>query len=171
MTIDLFDISEPIYKFQTKLAPAEINLNEESAQLVKPTTIAGNVKKGIAQVDVEGDIVAEIEIDCTRCLAKTQSKLDFPFKVTYVTEENYTATEDAELRADDLEISVFDGEKIDLNELAREQILLNLPNRFLCGDSCKGLCAKCGANRNQTNCGCEEKEFDPRWQGLRDLKN
>lgn len=171
MTIDLFDISEPVYEFQTELTPDEINLDEESARLVKPVSIAGTLRKGIAQVDVVGNIQAEIEIDCTRCLSKAETKINFPYKVAYVTEENYTQAEEAELKPEDLEIAIFDGEKIDLNELAREQITLNLPTRFLCRDNCRGLCPKCGANKNSENCSCEENEIDPRWQALRDLRN
>lgn len=170
MTIDLFDISEPVYEFQTELAPDEINLDEESARLLRRVSIAGTLRKGIAQVDVEGNIRAEIEIDCTRCLSKAETELSFPFKVVYVTEENYTEAEEAELNAEDLEVAIFDGEKIDLNELAREQITLNLPTRFLCRDNCQGLCPKCGANKNSDNCSCEEKESDPRWSALKNLK-
>lgn len=170
MIIDLFEISEPVYKFATELSPAEVNLEEESARLEKPVKITGTLRKGIAQTDVEGNITAEIEIDCTRCVSQAKTTLDFPFKVAFVIEENYTQAEEAELRAEDLEIAIFDGEKIDLNELAREQILLDLPTRFLCSENCEGLCPKCGASRNKENCSCEEKEIDPRWSKLKNLK-
>ena len=170
MVIDLFEISEPVYDFNVELSPAEINLEEETARLDKPVKIAGSLRKGIAQVDVEGTIAAEIEIDCTRCLSQEKTTLDFPFKVAYVTEENYTQDAEAELRAEDLEVAVFDGDKIDLNELAREQLTLNLPTRFLCSENCKGLCSKCGVNRNTENCSCEENEIDPRWSALKNLK-
>jgi uncharacterized protein len=46
---------------------------------------------------------------------------------------------------------------------------LNLPEQVFCREDCRGLCAKCGANRNATDCGCEEKEIDPRWAGLKNL--
>ncbi|MGI8495516.1 MAG: YceD family protein [Pyrinomonadaceae bacterium] len=169
MIIDLFEISDPVYDFKAELSPADIDLEEETARLEKPVKIAGTLNKKIAQVDVSGKITAEIEIDCTRCLTQAQTALDFPFNVVYVTGENYTQDEEAELRAEDLDVAVFEGDKIDLSELAREQILLNLPTRFLCRENCPGLCPKCGANRNAVNCGCEEKELDPRWQGLREL--
>lgn len=170
MIIDLFEISDPVYDFNVDLSPAEIDLEEETVRLVKPVKIAGTLSKKIAQVDIAGNITAEIEIDCTRCLSPIKTTLDFPFKVVYVTPENYTQDEEAELRAEDLDVAVFEGDKIDLPELAREQILLNLPNRFLCRENCRGLCPKCGANKNTASCNCEEKELDPRWQGLRELK-
>jgi uncharacterized protein len=171
MIIDLFELSEPVSDFNVELSPAGINLEEESVRLDKPVKIEGKVKKGIAQTDVEGKIAAEIGIDCTRCLSAAKTALDFPFKVIFVTDENFTQDAEAELRADDLDVDIFGGDKIDLTELAREQILLNLPARFLCEENCRGLCPKCGANKNTVNCNCEKKEIDPRWQGLRDLRN
>jgi uncharacterized protein len=171
MIIDLFQLSEPDFEFAFELPAADINLEEEAVQLEKPVKIAGNLRKGIAHVDINGTIAGEIEVECTRCLSPTKTPIDFPFKAVYVTEENYTTDPEAELRGEDLDVAIFDGEKIDLADLAREQILLNLPARFLCSPDCKGLCAKCGANKNTVNCICEENEIDPRWQALRDLKN
>jgi uncharacterized protein len=171
MIIDLYELSEPILDFSFEIPPAEIDLDEETARLDQPVTISGTLRRGIAQTDIAGSITGEIEIDCTRCLAPARMPLNFPFKAVYVTEENYTQDAEAELRAEDLDVAVFDGDKIDLSDLAREQILLNLPARFLCREDCRGLCAKCGVNRNTVNCNCEEKEIDPRWQGLRELQN
>jgi uncharacterized protein len=42
--------------------------------------------------------------------------------------------------------------------------------RSLCGDNCRGICPRCGINRNRTECSCEEKFVDPRWDALRGLK-
>ena len=170
MVIDVVALKEPILDFKNEIPAAEMNLDEEKARLAKPVQIAGKLRKGIAQIDIEGRITGEIEIECDRCLKHRAVPLDVPFKVGYVAEEHYTEQSEAELRADDLDVDVYDGERIDLTELAREQILLNLSERFLCREDCRGLCPKCGADRNAVNCDCEEKEIDPRWQGLRELK-
>ncbi|HEX8637491.1 MAG TPA: DUF177 domain-containing protein, partial [Pyrinomonadaceae bacterium] len=68
------------------------------------------------------------------------------------------------------DIAVLDNNKIDVAEIVREQILLNLPEPVYCRDDCKGLCPQCGANRNLIDCKCEEKEIDPRWAALKGLK-
>ena len=91
-------------------------------------------------------------------------------KAAFVTEENYTSEKEAEVRNDDLNVSIYDGEKIDLTDLVREQILLDLPTQILCREDCKGLCQKCGANLNEVNCNCAENETDPRWSALKNLK-
>jgi uncharacterized protein len=68
-----------------------------------------------------------------------------------------------------LDVAVYEGDKIDLGELVREQIILNQPEQVFCREDCKGLCEKCGANRNLIDCKCEEKEIDPRWAALKNL--
>jgi len=44
---------------------------------------------------------------------------------------------------------------LDLTEDIREDILLNLPQHFLCSEDCKGLCPFCGINLNTTTCSCK----------------
>ena len=58
---------------------------------------------------------------------------------------------------------------IDIDGLVRDDILLELPSKYLCSDECKGLCPKCGANLNEKACGCTAKETDPRLEALRKL--
>jgi uncharacterized protein len=128
------------------------------------------LKKGIAQTDVQGSIDARVEIECSRCLQTAEQSLEFPFNATFVTPEHYTDEKEAELKADDLDVSIIEDDKIDLKELVREQILLAIPVQVLCREDCRGLCQKCGASRNLIDCNCEEKEIDPRWQSLRELE-
>jgi uncharacterized protein len=168
MIVDLTKPSEREIDFSFAAQP---DLEDESARIAEPVKVEGKLRKGIAQVDVNGRISGgAIEMECQRCLTPTKIPLDFPFSATFVTEENYTDAKEAELRGADLDVSVYEDERIDLGELAREQILLNLPTQALCREDCKGLCPKCGANLNETACDCASVEIDPRWRGLSELK-
>jgi uncharacterized protein len=53
----------------------------------------------------------------------------------------------------------------------REQVLLSLPARTLCQPDCKGLCPRCGVNRNETACSCDTGPSDPRWEALAGLSS
>ncbi len=170
MIVDLTTLKSSQFSFDFLLTPEEIDLGSEEAVLRNVVKTSGNLKKGIAQIDVEGDIFADIEVECSRCLVPSQNSNEIPFSVIFVTPENYTEAKEAELGEDDLEVSIVEDEQIDLTELVREQILLNLPTQFFCKKDCQGLCPKCGANRNLIDCRCEEKEVDPRWKALGDLK-
>ena len=67
--------------------------------------------------------------------------------------------------------SAFAGnpDLIDLDELVMSDLLLTLPMKHLCREDCKGLCAQCGKNLNEGDCGCIKKPVDPRLEALRKL--
>jgi uncharacterized protein len=78
--------------------------------------------------------------------------------------------DDDNLRAEDLEFSLYEGTEVDLSPLIREQVLLALPTRPLCEDDCRGLCPHCGVNLNRTTCECRVENLDPRLEAIRSLK-
>jgi uncharacterized protein len=60
--------------------------------------------------------------------------------------------------------------KIGLEDVASEQLYLNLPLKPICNPSCKGLCPTCGTNRNLGACDCTPEEIDPRLAPLLPFK-
>jgi uncharacterized protein len=151
--------------------PEELALDEEGVRLTKAPEVTGRVKREHQQVRLRGRITAEAEVDCDRCLAAIAVPVETEFDVTYVPATDYEAENVAELQADDLTLSVFDGETIDLDELTREQVLLALPMHAVCREECKGLCPICSINKNADACQCEATEVDPRWEALKNLVN
>ena len=59
--------------------------------------------------------------------------------------------------------------KLDVDEFVYSEVILDLPSKHLCKESCKGICYKCGKNLNEGECGCTEKEVDPRIAKLMEL--
>ncbi len=167
MIVDLTQIIGSERQFDFVCQP---DLDEEMARLIKPVQAVGTVRKGIVQVDVEGEIIGEMEVDCSRCLLPVNQVLQIAFNVGYLSAENYTKEAEAQIKTEDLAIAIYEDEQIKLEELVREQIILSLPIQFFCREDCKGLCQKCGANKNLQDCNCQEKEIDPRWAALKKLK-
>jgi uncharacterized protein len=60
-------------------------------------------------------------------------------------------------------------DEIDLEPLARETVVLELPQAPLCREDCLGLCPHCGVDRNEGTCSCEPPR-DPRWSVLDELR-
>lgn len=166
MRIELDKLEQTGDRFAHVYEPEEIVLDEEHVRLTAPPEVSGRVRLSGREVRLRGKISARAEVDCDRCLKTVATPIETEFDVTYVPEEDYRASDAAELQEEDLSLSVFDGETIDVNELVREQLLLALPARALCGEECKGLCPVCGADRNADACNCESPEIDPRWAGL-----
>lgn len=163
--------SEAAINFAHVFEPGEIDLDDETAQVSGALEITGTARKNEAIAEVAGRIVGKLEVACHRCLNSLEVALDIRFEDNFVTLEVYEKTSaEHQIGGADLDVSVYDGERIDIAELAREQILLNIPTRQLCAESCAGLCEKCGANKNTENCQCETEEFDPRWNALKQLR-
>ena len=71
---------------------------------------------------------------------------------------------------EDLGLSYYSTDEIDLAPLIAEQVMLALPTRPLCSDDCRGLCASCGVNWNRETCSCSKATGDPRMAIFRTLK-
>jgi uncharacterized protein len=115
-----------------------------------------------------GAVRGEVLGTCARCLEEYAFGVDHPF--VFVLTPRVAATEGTRLTPDDLALSYYEGEEIDLTPLVHEQIILALPTRPLCGEACRGLCPRCGANLNPGPCGCPtEAPLDPRLAVLHEL--
>ncbi len=170
MIVDLTNLEKSALDLNYSFAPETIGLDADDAKLKSSVELKGKLRKSIVETTIEGEITAVIEIECTRCLQSVESKLQIPFKSGFVAAEHFTAAKEAELQRDDLDITIFEGDKINLSEVVREQILLALPEQVFCREDCRGLCEKCGANKNLIDCKCIEKESDPRWAALKNMK-
>jgi uncharacterized protein len=171
MRIELDKLEGRGGQFAHAYEPKELVLDDEHVRLTRWPEVSGSARRNGQEVRLRGTITARAEVDCDRCLKSVDVPVETDFDVTYVPATDYGAEpEAAELQEDDLSLSVFDGESIDVDELVREQVLLALPTRALCGEDCKGLCPVCGEDRNREACACEPTEVDPRWAALKDLR-
>ncbi len=71
---------------------------------------------------------------------------------------------------DDLRSPYLDGDELDVRSWARDALVLALPVQIRCTPECRGLCAICGANLNEDPEHAHEREPDPRWAKLSELK-
>ncbi|MGB8859056.1 MAG: DUF177 domain-containing protein [Ilumatobacteraceae bacterium] len=62
------------------------------------------------------------------------------------------------------------GDQLDLRDVVRELVLLDVPSTPLCRPDCAGLCLGCGANLNEGTCDCAIAPADPRWAALDALR-
>ncbi len=170
MRVELASLESKQGRFAYAYGPGELSLEEERVILEEPPKVAGRVLRQGKRVIVEGEVSGVTRIECDRCLKPITLPVDAEYKVEYVTPETYHAEQNVELDEEDLALSTFDGEIIDVDDLVREQLLLAVPTHALCQDDCKGLCPVCGIDKNQNSCNCETREADPRWSGLKDIR-
>ena len=170
MLLDLVSLGASPKPFEFKLWPGDIDLETEGIDVASDITVRGEARKNAAGVEVEGTIKGSLKIDCTRCLKPVESPLDTAFDVSFISRENAPGDRELQLQQADLSADVLPGDELDLSELAREQILLSLPEQTFCREDCRGLCPACGKDLNEGDCDCENDEIDPRWAALKGLK-
>lgn len=105
-----------------------------------------------------GTVSAPWEGPCRRCLHPASGRIDVEVRELF------------EARSDEEETYPLAGDRVDLEPLVRDAVLLELPQAPLCTEECQGLCPTCGANRNEGPCTCETTPRDPRWAALDELK-
>lgn len=101
-----------------------------------------------------------LELSCDRCLT--------PFNVPCNQRHTHTVVRSLNTGHDDDYLVLPDG-IVELDELAANDVLLELPAKFLCKDDCKGLCPVCGCDLNQSSCSCDTRQTDPRLAVLDDF--
>jgi len=131
--------------------------------------VAGRAEHEASGLRVAGEVHAQLRLVCSRCLEPFDLPVDSRFDVTY--SKVVPVEDEVELEGRELTVCHLEGDTVDLGELAREQVLLEVPMAPLCDPGCKGLCPRCGANRNREACGCPETAADPRFQALGKLFN
>jgi len=114
---------------------------------------------------VEGCLVGDLELECSRCLARYRHPLREAFRLVLepagsrlpADPEGAQALErDGMCLGEDVETGWYRGTEIDLGPFFREVVVTALPVKPLCRDDCAGLCPRCGGDRNQVACGCPE---------------
>jgi uncharacterized protein len=118
---------------------------------------------------LEGNIQTVVEMGCSRCLESARLPIHAIFKYV-LTPAQAEHQEEKELCTEDLDFVYYQDDLIDLDPLVAEQIILQIPMKLLCQEDCKGLCPRCGINRNTSSCQCHEEQVDSRLAVLKKLK-
>ena len=119
-------------------------------------------------VFIDGSLETTVTANCCRCLEATHLPVKINFRYTFLPQKNSAKQED-ELSAEDLEYVYYQDDVIDLDNLIFEQVMLQIPIKVLCTDTCKGLCPHCGINLNTAKCCCHAEHVDERLAVLKKL--
>lgn len=145
------------------------------AQFTETLQLAFHLERVGSMIEVSGCVRTEIGMQCGRCLKEFRAPLAASFELTFTRESTQRTTptddEGIELTAEDLGLVTFHGEEINLDTIVEEQILLAMPVRPLCNETCQGLCPRCGNDLNHQRCECTTEEFhEGKFAALRNLK-
>lgn len=139
-----------------------------------PVHVSLRAKPVREMIEAEGQIETRVRLPCRRCIEPFDRNVKRRFRLYYTQEmpefDGADGEDGAELSADDIGLTLFQGDAIDFTDAIQEQVVLALPNWALCGENCRGLCPQCGANLNKESCGCETDAVDGHFAVLKNLK-
>ena len=175
MRLELSHFRQPETEYKKVFQPTDLVTAEEEYRITAPVDLRMVIHKDHDRFRLVGTVKTELELDCSRCLEPFKLPVDREFDLRFLPagaaepETDDDDDEETEVEDDDVAITFYRDEQIDLNELLREQFYLTLPMKPLCSEACKGICPQCGTNRNTAPCDCNPQWEDPRLAGLKTL--
>ncbi len=137
-----------------------LSYSENGYVISEPVKVNGDVKDMGGYMVLSAKAEVSYVTECARCLKSLSGSCEIDFVRTVA----------VSLEADDDEdeyILVGENSVVSIDESLMEELILSLPLRSLCKDDCKGICPKCGCNKNDVMCDCVLSAPDPRWNVLK----
>lgn len=126
-----------------------------------PVRYTGEITSHTDVLRLTGQVEVEYSTRCARCLKPLVIPLSVQVDMVLLPDNGETEEED--------DIFLFQGDKIDPEEVLLPELLLNIDMVYLCKEDCRGLCPRCGVDRNVTQCDCGGKQIDDRLAVLKTL--
>jgi uncharacterized protein len=170
--ITLQELQQRNVRFTVNIPAGEIEFDKKVAQssILHAEGVAELVSHSLGEIRVQGNLHVTVEASCDRCLEPVSLPVTSPFDLVYMPPSEAAEGGEDEIDEAAVEVGYYEGNGLQLNDVLREVVLLALPMQLVCNESCKGICAICGQNRNQRECACQSAAADDRWHKLKDLR-
>lgn len=157
-------------RFDEAVSPTPYGSTPTDPVEVLTARMRAEADRGPRGVDLRGRLAATVRMQCSRCLEPVELPIETDFFLTLVAEEPESLPGESETDPEDACLYQATDGKVSVDEIAAEQVALNLPLKVVCREGCLGLCPTCGANRNDLQCGCADEAIDPRLAPLAEMK-
>jgi uncharacterized protein len=136
----------------------------------RPVTVDVEIESVVEGLLVTGTVSATAVVSCVRCLRQFDQEPEVQVRELFALEP---------AAGEDEGYAVLPDDRLPLDTMARDALVLGFPASPLHSPDCAGLCPVCGADRNSdgpvrarlADCGHGDPEpIDPRWAGLADLR-
>ena len=123
------------------------------------------------KVEMQGRVHVIVSLECDRCLAPFDVEINSPLQMLFelASAESWQVKE-LECTGADLDTILLDEPVVDIDDAFRQHIFLALPVKNLCSEECKGICPRCGAQRNQDVCSCSGSRRESPFSILNSIK-
>ncbi|WP_395725507.1 YceD family protein [Nakamurella sp.] len=112
---------------------------------------------------VSGTAAATAVGQCSRCLIEVTEPVVAGIRELFAYPDSATAA-----TTEEDEIPLVLDDRIDLEQVVRDEIVTALPMAPVCRPDCRGLCIQCGGRFDDLEPDHSHEILDPRWAALRD---
>jgi uncharacterized metal-binding protein YceD (DUF177 family) len=158
------DIVQPV-EIQERIHGLSLDFGYHYELAVDPLELSFTAQPTKLGHRLEGGFDYSAAAPCVRCLKTVPMKGSAHFDLEFRPASQAPEEEDVELAPGEVEIIYYEEDKLPLEEIVSQQMYLELPDKLLCREDCKGLCPTCGADLNEGACGCVASP-DARWSSL-----
>jgi uncharacterized protein len=129
----------------------------------RPVTVDVEIESVVEGLLVTGTVSATAVVSCVRCLRRFDQELEVEVRELFALEPR---------QDEDEGYAVLPDDRLPLDTMARDALVLAFPAFPLHRPDCAGLCPVCGADRSTTDCGhAGTEDLDPRWAALTGLQD
>ena len=171
MILDLRRLAGGVEEVDRQFEASAFDIPADDFRVVAPVAVQAQAYKTGGKVRLVGRLKATLEVTCSRCLEAMRVPVDSAFDLLFLGASEHAEAGDQEVPDEDVGVSFYQNDQIDLGETIREQFYLALPMKAVCREDCQGLCPVCGINRNREVCSCQHEWVDPRLEVLRKIKS
>src|SRR5688500_6476471 len=156
MLIDLTTLASDRVPVVADIPAAALDVPADDFAVKGPVHVEGDVERCTGKsYHLRAQVRGTVVLACARCAEPFDLVVDAPVDLTFVPaavaraglraapatdDEDDDGRESAE---DDPALVVYDEPRIDLAQVAREQLYLAVPMKPLCQPDCQGLCPQC----------------------------
>jgi uncharacterized protein len=147
------------YRFTVRPAWIRGQLEDHEAKAgERDGSVVVRASKSGHDVVVNGKLEAELTVPCARCLEPFKLPIKTDLAVLYAPAAKLkTDEDDYEFSSEEADTLPFDGETVVLDDLVKDELLLEIPMIPLCSEACPGIGTPAGTEEN-----AGEKGIDPR---------
>lgn len=159
-------LKEPIGGRRSFAVDIPMDFQEEELNQPDPLTGTVDMLRTNRGVLVETALDGYVQVPCSRCLR------DVRYPVSLEIVEEFQPTVDVvrgtfiAVDEEDAALLINEHHMLDIREVVRQALLLEVPLQVLCREECAGLCPVCGQDLNLGPCECSLDAPDPRWDAL-----
>ena len=161
LSFDIRSLETRAVQVDGSVPPDDPIWEEADARPAEPIHVTGRLSTaGEGRFYFSGRLEGEARMPCRLCLEDVE--------VNVSEDVHFLLAETGAEEADDPDVFLYDpnARTLDLRSAIRETWLLTAPAYVQCSEDCKGLCATCGTNLNESTCNCTPTTTDPRWNAL-----